>query len=141
MKVELKRLNDGFHFEARNEDGATMQLDGSPDIGGQNLGVRPMQSLLMALGGCSGIDIVLILKKQRQTIGDFRMEIDGQREQGKDPALWKDIHVTYFLDGPIDPEKAKRAVSLSLEKYCSVAKTLELGATITSSVVLNGEKI
>ena len=139
MKVQLRRLDDAFHFEARNEHGATMQFDANPEIGGHDKGVRPMQALLMAVGGCSAIDIVLILKKQRQEITDFRMEIDGEREKGKEPSLWETIHVIYHLEGKIDPEKAKRAVQLSMEKYCSVSQTLEkAGAKITWETRVNG---
>ncbi|MGL4597436.1 MAG: OsmC family protein [Bacteroidia bacterium] len=141
MHIELKRINHAVHFEASNSEGNTINFDGSPEIGGEGKGVRPMQSLLMALGGCSGIDVVLILQKQKQTITDFRMGIDGEREQGVDPALWKDIQVVYHLAGQIDSSKAIRAVQLSMDKYCSVAKTLEVAATITWSVILNGEKI
>jgi putative redox protein len=140
MKVNLRRLDDAFHFEASNEQGATMHFDASPDIGGHDKGVRPMQALVMALGGCSAIDIVLILKKQKQEITGFRMEIDGEREKGKEPALWETVHIIYHLDGKIDAEKAKRAVALSMEKYCSVSKTLEVaGAKITWETRVNGE--
>jgi putative redox protein len=80
--------------------------------------------LLMGLGGCSGIDIVSILKKQKQTIEGFRILIDGERQAVKDPALWKYIKIIFELKGAIEPEKAKRACELSIEKYCSVAATL-----------------
>ena len=83
-----------------------------------------MQMLLMALGGCSGIDIVSILKKQRQPIEGFRMHIEGEREKGKEPSLWTNVKVVFELRGKIDPEKARKACELSVEKYCSVAKTL-----------------
>ncbi|HEU4716790.1 MAG TPA: OsmC family protein [Bacteroidia bacterium] len=142
MKVTLHRLNNAFHFEAKNEDGVTMQLDSTADHGGQNLGVRPMQSLLMAMGGCSAIDIISILNKQKQEISGFDIDVDGEREKGKEPALWKTVHAIFRLNGNIDPEKAKRAVQLSMEKYCSVAKTLEAaGAVITYDVILNGQNL
>ena len=141
MKVTLKRLDDAFHFEARNEDGNTMQFDAGPNIGGHNKGVRPMQTLLMALGGCSAIDIISILNKQRIALDDINIEIDGEREAGKEPSLFETIHVNYYLTGNADAAKAKRAVDLSMEKYCSVAKTLEKTAQITYSVFLNNEKI
>ena len=84
-----------------------------------------MQMLLMGLGGCSGIDIVSILKKQRQTVEGFRMLIEGERQQGKEPSLWKSILIVFELKGRIDPDKAKKACELSMEKYCSVAATLK----------------
>lgn len=141
MKVMLQRLDDAFQFEAKNETGNSVIFDVGPESGGKGNGIRPMQSLLMALGGCSAIDIIIILKKQKQEITDFRIEIDGEREKGKEPSLWQDVHVIYHIDGNVDPEKAKRAVQLSMEKYCSVSKTLEVaGAKITSEIRINGEK-
>lgn len=132
MKVVLKRLNDAVHMEARNEDNVVMHFDGTKDIGGQNLGVRPMQSLLMAMGGCSAIDVLMILKKQRQVVEDFTIEIEGERESGKEPALWKKAHVLFIFKGSVDADKAQRAVELSMDKYCSVAETLRrAGAIIT----------
>lgn len=139
MKVTLHRLDDAFHFEAKNAEGSSIHFDGSPAIGGHNKGVSPMQSLIMAVGGCSAIDIIMILKKQKQEITGFDMEIDAERENAKEPALWETAHVVYKLDGNIEPEKAKRACQLSMEKYCSVSKTLEVaGARITWEVRLNG---
>ena len=68
MKIKLNRLDNAFHFEASNEDGKTVQIDAAEDIGGHNKGVRPMQLLIMGLGGCSGIDVINILKKQKPII-------------------------------------------------------------------------
>jgi len=139
MRVELKRVDDAFRFEAKNTEGGTMHFDASPDIGGHNNGVRPMQTLIMAMGGCSAIDIILILKKQKQEIEDFQISIDADREQGKEPALWKTAHIVFKLKGKIDKEKAIRAVDLSMKKYCSVSATLEkAGTAITYEVIVNG---
>src|ERR1700723_2631043 len=108
-KIELHRVQGDFGFEAKDADGYTVRMDTSKETGGDNFGVRPMQMLLMGVGGCSAIDIVTILKKQRQQIDDFKIEIEGEREQGKEPSLWKNIRVKYLLTGKIEPEKAKRA--------------------------------
>ncbi len=138
MRIELKRLNDAFHFEAKSETGNIAHMDGGENIGGHNKGVRPMQMLVMGLGGCSAIDIVLILKKQKQVIEDFEISIDGEREEGKEPSLWKNIEVHFKLKGQFDKEKVERAVQLSMDKYCSVSKTLELaGAKITYKISIN----
>lgn len=119
-----------------------MYFDASPEIGGHNKGVRPMQTLIMAVGGCSAIDIIMILKKQRQEITAFDIEIDAERQKGKEPALWETAHIIYKLEGNIEPEKAKRACQLSMEKYCSVSRTLEIaGAKITWEIQLNGATI
>ncbi len=124
-QIELTRVNGDFGFEARDAAGHIARMDSSPETGGQDFGIRPMQMLLMGLGGCSGIDIVSILKKQRQTVEGFRMLIEGERQQGKEPSLWKSILIVFELKGPIDPDKAKKACELSMEKYCSVAATLK----------------
>ena len=131
MRIELKRLDDAFHFEAKSETGNVAFMDAGENIGGHNKGVRPMQMLLMGLGGCSAIDIIMILKKQKQIVDDFQITIDGEREQGKEPSLWETITVHFKFKGEIDRAKAERAVQLSMEKYCSVSKTLEIaGAKI-----------
>ena len=138
MRIELKRLDDAFNFEAVSETGNIALMDAGENIGGQNKGVRPMQMLIMGVGGCSAIDIVMILKKQKQVIESFDITIDAEREQEKEPALWETIQIHFKLKGQIEIEKAERAVKLSMEKYCSVSKTLELaGAKITYKVSVN----
>jgi putative redox protein len=138
VKVELERVNGAFGFEAKDAGGHTVKIDTSPETGGENFGVRQMQLLLMGLGGCSGIDILSILKKQRQNVTGFRMRIEGEREPGKDPSLWKNIDVVFELKGDVDPDKAEKAVALSMEKYCSVSETLKrAGATLNWKVVIN----
>jgi putative redox protein len=133
MKIQIERLNNAVHLRATNEDGATLEMDGSPAVGGENKGFRPMQMLLAAMGGCSTIDIVSILKKQRQTVDDIAITVEGEREPGVEPSLFRDIHVHFTLKGNLDEDKVRKAVELSMEKYCSVAKTLEKTATITYS--------
>jgi putative redox protein len=124
IKIELERVEGDYGFEAKDAFGHSIRIDNSPEGGGTNSGVRPMQLLLMGLGGCSGIDIVSILKKQRQKIEGFSMKIEGEREAGKEPSLWKNVKVVFELSGDIDPGKAERACELSMNKYCSVAETL-----------------
>ena len=136
--IQLSRVHGDFGFEATDENGHTIKMDSSPESGGLNYGVRPMQSLLMALGGCSAIDVISILKKQRQDVVDYKMTISGEREKGKEPSLWQTIHVKFQLYGDIDPDKASRAVDLSINKYCSVAATLKAaGAKISTQVVVH----
>ena len=134
VKIELERLNDAYHMEAKNELGRTIQMDSSPDDGGSNLAMRPMQLLLAAMGGCSAIDVISILKKQRQDLKDIKITVTGEREKGVTPSLYTEVHAHFKLYGNIDKDKAEKAVSLSIEKYCSVSKTLELRATVTYSV-------
>lgn len=134
IKIELNRLNDAFHMEAVNDHGKTVQMDGSPEIGGSNLGFRPMQMLLAGMAGCSAIDVISILKKQRQDLKDIKVTITGEREKDVVPSLYTEIHAHFRLFGKLDPDKAAKAVSLSVEKYCSVSKTLEKSARITYSI-------
>ena len=137
VKVELERVNGAFGFEAKDANGHTVRIDTSPETGGEDFGVRPMQLLLMGLGGCSGIDILSILKKQRQNVTDFRMRIEGDREPGKDPSLWKNITIVFEFKGEVEAEKAEKACALSMEKYCSVSETLKrAGASINWKVVI-----
>jgi putative redox protein len=129
IEINLQRVNGDFGFEAKDANGHTVHIDTSDESGGSNFGVRPMQMLLMGLGGCSAIDIVMILKKQRQTIEDFSIKITGEREAGKEPSLWANAKIIFFLKGDIDKEKAYRACELSMNKYCSVAETLKRSGT------------
>jgi putative redox protein len=138
VKVELERVNDAFGFEAKDANGHTVRIDTSPETGGLNFGVRPMQLLLMGLGGCSGIDILSILKKQRQEVKGFKMHIEGGREPGVEPSLWKELVIVFELTGSVDQDKAEKACALSMEKYCSVAATLRAsGSDIKWKVIVN----
>ena len=136
--IKLSRVQGDYGFAATDENGHTVNMDSSPESGGQNFGVRPMQMLLMGLAGCSGIDVIAILKKQRQEVKDYQMVINGDREVGKEPSLWKNITVEFHLYGDIDADKAAKAVDLSINKYCSVAATLEeAGAEIKTKVFIH----
>lgn len=137
MKINIKRLDDDYHMIATNEDGNQLHMDGAANIGGHNSGFRPMQMLLAAVGGCSAIDVVLILKKQKQKIEDLQIEVEGQREKIEDYSLFRDITLHFKFKGDIDKDKADRAVKLSLEKYCSVSKTLEATAKINYKISVN----
>ena len=136
-KMIVTRINDGFAFNAVDEAHNSMRLDIPVDQGGHGTGLRPMQTLLSALGACSGVDIVMILNKQKETVEFFEMIIEGQREEGKEPSLWKTVHIIFKLKGTMTQEKAQKACALSIDKYCSVAATLRAaGATITWEVAV-----
>lgn len=141
MQVTLQLQNDAMHFVATNEAGQSIDLDGSPAIGGNDLGVRPMENLLMSLGGCSGIDVQLILKKQRQKADSLNITISAERQKDVTPSLFEDIHVLFTLTGDLDKNKLNKAVDLSMQKYCSVAKILEKSSTIHYAIDLNGERL
>jgi putative redox protein len=129
IRIELNRLNDAFHFSAANENGNTVLLDAASDIGGSNQGMRPMQMVLAAMGACSAIDIINILKKQRQDLKDFKITVTGEREKDVIPSLFQTVHAHYKFFGDLDKDKVEKAINLSIEKYCSVSKTLEKGGT------------
>jgi len=136
-KITLERKRGQYGLDALDEQGHLLQTDSSIDNGGDESGFRPMQLLLAALGSCSAIDMISILKKQRQEIREFKMEINGEREKDVIPSLWKDVQLTIELEGDIDPDKAARAAELSMEKYCSVAETMRRGGTnITWKVIV-----
>lgn len=137
MKIQINRIDDDFAMEAVNKEGNALLMDGSTEIGGHGKGMRPMQLLLAAVGGCSAIDVILVLKKQKQLIEDFSVEVDGVREKINDYSLFRDICLHFKIKGKVDYEKAEKAIHLSLEKYCSVAKTLEPTAKITYKLTIN----
>ena len=134
-RIHLKQIDQDYQFITTDEAGQQITMDIPVDQGGHGNGVRPMQALLSALGGCSAVDIVMILKKQKETIENFEMIIDGERQVGKEPALWETIHIVFKLKGTMTQERAEKACTLSIDKYCSVAATLRAaGAVITWAV-------
>lgn len=137
MKVTLERKNDNFHFELKNERGHIVNVDSRPEFGGNDMGPSPMELVLMGVAGCSSIDMISILKKQRQEITSFKADVEGVRVQIGEAKPFKEITVVFYLEGDINEEKAARAAQLSFDKYCSVSKTIEPTATIKYKVVLN----
>ena len=133
MKVNLKRVNNAVHLEATNDLGAIIHIDGAPEIGGENLGFRPMQLLLAGIGSCAGMDIISILHKQKQPLMNFEIDVKGEREKNKAPSLFTDIHIHFKASGDLDENKVNHAIDLSMNKYCSVANMLEKTARITYS--------
>jgi putative redox protein len=131
-----------FGFDIRDENGHNIRIDIPVSQGGGGTGFRPMQTMLAALCGCSGVDIVSILKKQKQDLKGLEIKVDGEREKGKEPSLWETLYVRFEITGAVEPGKAWRAADLSINKYCSVAETLRrAGAVINWSVVVNGEEV
>jgi len=116
VKIEINRVDDAFLLEAVNDAGNTIRFDASPDIGGSNQGMRPMQVILAALGACGSFDVISILKKQKQELMDIKIIVTGEREN-KVPAVYTEAHIHFKLFGKVDADKAKRAVELAVEKY------------------------
>jgi putative redox protein len=138
MKARIKWVEDVM-FVAESGSGHSVVIDGAPDIGGRNLGVRPMELLLLGLGGCSAIDVLLILQRGRQSVTDCVVEIEAQRA-AVDPKVFTEIAMRYIVTGnELDPKKVQRAVDLSAEKYCSATAILGKTAQITHSVEIVDE--
>jgi len=135
MKIELERVDDGFHMQGKGMSSVVVNMDAAVDIGGKNAGARPMELMLMGLGGCTSIDLILILKKQRQPLKDLKIEVTGEREQieGTEMKPFKKINIHYKLYGELDPARVEKAISLSMDKYCSATAQLRPSAEITHS--------
>ena len=130
MKARVK-LIEGVSFVGQSESGHSVVMDGAPESGGKNLGVRPMEMLLMGLGGCSAFDVVLILRKGRQQVTDCVADIQAERADS-DPKVFTRIHVRFTVTGKaLDPKRVEQAVKLSAEKYCSASIMLGKTAEIT----------
>jgi putative redox protein len=118
-------------FVGESDSGHAVVMDAAPESGGRNMGVRPMEMLLLGLGGCTAFDVVMILKKSRQAIVDCEVKIDSDRAQ-EVPKVFTRIHVHFIISGTrLDATKVDKAVKLSAEKYCSATKMLSETAEIT----------
>ena len=131
--ITMERIDDHVNFKATNATGNSIKMDGSEAIGGKGNGVRPMETLLMGVAGCSSIDVVLILKKMKQIPDDLKVSVEAKRVKVEEATEFSDIHIHFDLWGNLKENKVDKAIKLSLDKYCSVSKMLEKTATITSS--------
>ena len=130
MKCRIKWL-DHMSFVGESDSGHSVVMDGAPDAGGRNLGVRPMEMLLLGLGGCTAFDVVSILQKSRQKIVDCEVEIEAERTE-EIPRIFTSIHIHFIVSGKdLDENKVAKAVELSADKYCSASRMLEKVAEIT----------
>ena len=137
MQVELKRVNNAYHFTATGSSNIPVQIDANKSIGGVDAGARPMELILMGLAGCSAIDIITILNKQKQQIDKFDIYVDAKRREEEIPAVFEKINIHLSLSGNLQKEKVQRAINLSMEKYCSVTAMLRPTVEITTSFVIN----
>ena len=127
MKATVKWL-DNMSFVGESGSGHSVVMDGPPDAGGRNLGVRPMEMVLLGMGGCTAFDVVLILKRARQEITDCHVELEAERAT-EVPKVFTKIHAHYIIRGKgLDTKKVERAVKMTAEKYCSVS--IMLAATV-----------
>jgi putative redox protein len=130
MKINVSQV-DRMHFTATTQSGHSVDMDGSAEVGGQNKGARPMEVVLAGLGGCSAIDVMSILEKSRQNPSYCEIEIDANRANTV-PGVFSKIHLHYRVSGnQLDEKKVARAISLSMDKYCSVTRMLEKTAVMS----------
>ena len=139
MKILIRRIDDAYLFRSYNERGAFVDTDLTAESGGQGLGMSPLELLLAGLGSCSGVDVVSILTKGKQRLDTFEATVTAERDGGKPINMITSMHVLFDLTGDLEPEKVRRAVDLSLDKYCTVAKILGATITISTSFSVNGE--
>ena len=124
MQAKIRWL-EGASFLGESESGHAIVLDGAPEGGGRNIGMRPMEALLLGLGGCSTYDVVYILRKARQNISDCRLEITAKRAQTI-PKVFTHIHMHFIVEGKqLSVKQVERAIELSAEKYCSASIMLK----------------
>lgn len=126
-------LMGGMEFSGQATSGHTLTMDADDAAGGQNAGFRPMELLLVGFGGCTGMDVISILRKKRQTVTGLEMNVKGEKTDSY-PKIYRAVHIEYVVTGKgVQKEAVERAIALSLEKYCSVGATLSKAGTITSS--------
>jgi len=137
MRIKWK---DRVSFLGEAESGHSVLMDGPSEIGGRNLGLRPMEMVLMGTGGCTALDVVMILKKGRQEVSDCIVEIEAERAK-EDPKVFTHIRYHFILTGNnLKPQKVERAINLSAEKYCSASIMLGKTAIISHDYEILGDR-
>jgi putative redox protein len=131
MHITLKRLDNAFHFAAIGPSNFSIHIDAATAVGGHGRGARPMELVAMGLAGCAVIDFILILKKQRQNLQDINIVVDAERFKERTPSPFEKIHLLFQLKGELDPNKVRKALTLSIDKYCSASEMVRSTAAIT----------
>ncbi|MCX2429320.1 OsmC family protein [Pedobacter sp. GR22-10] len=137
MNINLIRKSGKFNFEAENESGFTVELDAKTAIGGEGKGFRPMEMLLVGLGGCSGIDMVNVLTKQKEPLDDIKIAINATRKEEEMPPIFDQIDIHFDLYGDLSTTKVERALAMTFDKYCSVSNILGRSAKINFTYKIN----
>ena len=138
MKARVKWL-DHMSFVGESPSGHSVVMDGAPDAGGRDLGTRPMEMVLLGLGGCTAFDVVYILKRARQPVMDCEVELEAERAD-EVPKVFTRIHLRYRVYGKgLSEAWVRKAVDLSAEKYCSVSQMLKTSVELTHEYELNPE--
>jgi putative redox protein len=137
MEINLTRKNNKFNFVAENAVGQTVELDANPAIGGEGQGFRPMEMLLVGLGGCSAIDMINVLNKQKEQLNDLKIKITASRRDDEVPAIFENINIHFDLFGQLNVQKVERALDLTFNKYCSVSNILSRSAKINFTYTIH----
>lgn len=132
--IEAKvTLMKDMQFSGKATSGHTLIMDADDESGGHNAGPRPMELLLVAFGGCSGMDVISLLRKKRQSVSGLEINVKGEKTEDY-PKIYKEVHIEYVVKGKnVQKEAVERSIELSLDKYCSVGATLAKAGKITSS--------
>ncbi len=140
MKARIS-WQEGVSFRGETDSGHTVLMDGAQEAGGKNLGPRPMEMILLGLGGCTAFDVVLILRKSRQMVTDCQIEIEAQRAP-TDPKVFTRIHLHFIVTGKeLNPQQVERAINLSAEKYCSASMMLRETVNITHDYMIISDPV
>jgi putative redox protein len=134
MKITLRRVNDAVRFEASNERGHSILVEGGCSVGGEDQAPYPTEYFMISQAACTAVDIVDLLKKMRQPLAHLEIEAEGIRAQDQVPKIFTGIHLHYRIYGNVKPQKAEKAISMSIEKYCTVSKMIDQVARITFSM-------
>lgn len=140
MKLTLDRINDAVLFQGTDGHNRVL-IDGTPEIGGKDLGLRPMQLLAIAVASCASMDVIHVLKKQKVVLADYKVHVDAERPTDKAPAPFRKIKLIFAFAGEgLSVPKLQRAVQLGMD-YCSVSKSLSADVEVTTEITLNGTPI
>lgn len=134
MNVQLEQVGDETQFRAQSGSGYDFMVASADELEG----VSPMEMVALGLGSCSSVDILNILEKQRQSVDDYDVDVEATRATDEVPAVFTRLHVHYTVVGAVEPDKLRRAIELSLDKYCSVSRILEETAAISYAFTVNG---
>lgn len=134
MEINLERANNEVLFRVTNASDAEAYVDGSPEIGGVNGGLRPMEMVLAAVATCSAFEIVHILRKQRQPLEDLKIKVSGKREKKETVKPFSAIDIDFIIVGDVDEKKANRAADLAINKYCSAKASLDPSIDVSYKV-------
>lgn len=138
MEIRIARVDDAYHFRATNANGKTVDTDLTEADGGKASSATPLELMLVGLGSCSGVDVISILEKGKQQVDKFSAVVTAERDGGKPISMITSMHVRFDLTGDLEPGRVARAVNLSLDKYCTVAKILSATMRISASYSING---